>query len=214
MIIYVSFVPLYLFKGCPCCWIGKWLVVLWMPFHFSPFSLCCVICCVTVAVFNFEPSTFPQFEGLLPPSGRGAKWRLCISFKCHCSCNVYKLLSSCLKFAFAFGQHQNFTSFAFVISSSLSPQSPFTLLSSSANASPSTLARLESRWGIPAGSSIVWSMVSSQMARCPSTSLLEAMMTPSPPSSVTLNLGDTSPEQSLLTWNPPSLVSCFNEWRF
>lgn len=80
------------------------------------------------------------------------------------------------------------------------------LFSFSVNASLSTWARLVFRWGTPAGSSTAWNMVSSQTARCQATSLWEATMTRSQPSSVRPGLGSTSPERSSLTWNPLSLV--------
>lgn len=80
------------------------------------------------------------------------------------------------------------------------------LFSFSANASPSTWARLVFRWGTPAGSSTAWNMVSSQTARCRATSPWEATMTRSQPSSVRPGRGSTSPERSSLTWNPLSLV--------
>lgn len=82
----------------------------------------------------------------------------------------------------------------------------------SASVSPSTLARLVSRWATPAGSCTAWSTASSLTVTCPARSPLEATTTPSPPSSARLATGSTSPEPSLSTWSRPWLVSFRVSW--
>ena len=91
---------------------------------------------------------------------------------------------------------------------SLIPQCTF--LTSSSLPSPcrgsvflSTSARLVSRWAIPVGNCIAWSMGLSQMALSP----LDKQTLPLGPSSVRQDQGSMCPEQYLLTWSPLSLVS-------
>merc|ERR1712112_52448 len=80
---------------------------------------------------------------------------------------------------------------------------PFQVLlnfeSSCVSASPSTLGRQAARLETPVGSFTASNMASSLMATCPLTKPLA--MTPSKPSSLRLELENTSPEQSSLTWN-------------
>lgn len=78
----------------------------------------------------------------------------------------------------------------------------------SVNASLSMWARRVCRWGTPAGSSTVWSMVSSQMARWQAVPP-QVLRTPSPLSLVRQVLGNMSQGQFLLIWSPLSLVSIF-----
>jgi len=70
-----------------------------------------------------------------------------------------------------------------------------------------TLARLVSRWAIPVGSCIAWSMESSQMASSPPLHPRHKQTPPLGPSSVRQDQGSMCPEQYLLTWSPLSLVS-------
>lgn len=74
----------------------------------------------------------------------------------------------------------------------------------SVSASQSTLARLVFKWETPAGNYTVWSMASSLMDKCQTRRLLVDMMTPSPPSSVILELANMYLVLSLWTWSPLS----------
>ena len=69
------------------------------------------------------------------------------------------------------------------------------------NVFPSTSDKPESRSVMPAGSCTAWNTESSLMVRCHQTRQLEAVMTPSTPSSARLVLANTSQEPSSLTWN-------------
>merc|ERR1711970_718461 len=58
------------------------------------------------------------------------------------------------------------------------------------------LVKLECRWAMPAGNSIVSSMASSLMVKCHQTKLLEEVTIPSTPSSLRLALENMFPGQS------------------
>lgn len=72
----------------------------------------------------------------------------------------------------------------------------------SVNASPSTLDRLASRLGMPAGSFIAWNMAFSQTDKCPVTRPSAEEMIPSTLFSVRLELESMSLELFLWTLNP------------
>lgn len=74
--------------------------------------------------------------------------------------------------------------------------------SHSVNASPSTLDRLVSRLGMPAGSFTAWNMAFSQTVKCPVTRPLAEEMIPSTHFSVRLELESMSLELFLWTLNP------------
>merc|ERR1711892_530789 len=76
--------------------------------------------------------------------------------------------------------------------------------SSCVNVSQSTSAKLESRSVTPVGSYTALNMASSPMVICHQTKLLE--MTPSKPSSQRLEVANTFPGLSLLTWNQLRLM--------
>ena len=78
---------------------------------------------------------------------------------------------------------------------------------SSVSASLFMLGKLECRLATPAGSSTVWSMAFSLMARCPLTKPLAEEMTPPTPSLVRRVLESMSPELCLWTWNQLLWVS-------
>merc|ERR1712236_76949 len=78
-------------------------------------------------------------------------------------------------------------------------QTSFGNKSSCVSASPSTSARQVARLETPVGSFTAWNMASSLTDTCPLTK--PSAMTPSKPSSLRLELENTSPEQSSLTWN-------------
>merc|ERR1712089_36666 len=71
--------------------------------------------------------------------------------------------------------------------------------SSCVSASPSTSARQVARLETPVGSFTAWNMASSLTDTCPLTKPSE--MIPSKPSSLRLELENTSLEQSSSTWN-------------
>ena len=73
--------------------------------------------------------------------------------------------------------------------------------STSARWSPSMLAKPESRSATRAGSSTVWSTVSSQMARCPQTKPSVEVTIPLTRSSARPALASMCPEPSLLIWS-------------
>merc|ERR1711892_199177 len=76
--------------------------------------------------------------------------------------------------------------------------------SSCVNVSQSTSAKLESKSVTPVGSYTALNMASSPMVICHQTKLLE--MTPSKPSSQRLEVANTFPGLSLLTWNQMRLM--------
>ena len=78
---------------------------------------------------------------------------------------------------------------------------------SSVSASLSTLDKPVCRLAMPAGSSTVWSTVSSQTARCHLTRLSEAETTPPTLSSARRAPGSTYPVPFLSTWSPLLSVS-------
>ena len=63
------------------------------------------------------------------------------------------------------------------------------------------LAKLVFKLVTLAGNYTVWNMESNLMDKCHLTKLLEVVTIPSTPSSVKLELENTSQELSLLTWN-------------
>merc|ERR1712126_26740 len=83
-------------------------------------------------------------------------------------------------------------------------QTSFGNKSSCVSASPSTSARQVARLETPVGNFTVSNMAFSRTVTCLLTKL--SAMIPSKPSSLKLELANTSPEQSLLTWNQQLLT--------